>query len=206
MDLRKQQMLEEMFGEELASNIINGAEEKSRELEGHVAFKESKEHIELKAAINGMEDGELKTALTAVLDKALEASEGEEEEKDKPEVKEDEVQTVSREAVKEAFGSVVKTLTSLKEASDALAARLDSIDTQLAELKKSDDEKIAGQFAARKGTPASQSGDNIIPDLNKILEDKTEEDDNKGADPFAAPYVTDLLNRAGVGGLPGGDD
>ncbi len=203
LDTLKQEMLEKMFGIELASEIINGAEAKSRELEGRVAFKETEQVVALKTSIEGMEDGELKTALAAALEAHSPAQKDEEEEKEETE---EEKPSIESKDIKEVFGILGKALVAVNKGVDALTKRLDSVDTQLVELKKSDDEKIAAQFTARKGAPASQAEGNIILDINKILEDAGGEEKGKDkADKFASPYVNDLLARVGVGGLPEGD-
>lgn len=175
-DARKAAFLEDIFGKEAATTIISEAERRTKELEPLVRHKA--------ADVAAPAAGAPGTA-TAVAD-PLPAGEGE----DPPEGEDEQTKEI-----RTALAGLKDLVTSLADVPAAIAA----LEKDVAELKRSDDEKIAAQLAPRARVAAeaasAKAGNVVSDDLVKLVTGGDKE--TPGASPVSV-YVQDLLRQNGA--------
>lgn len=184
LDERKTAFLKEMFGEDLASGIIEDAERRTKMLE--------EANVRHKAGDGDAGDGDDGAKPDASASPAGDGGSA-------PEPAKLMLDGVN---VGEQLKEIVSTMAGVKSALDEIAGfktRLATVEATIAAIKKSDDEKVAALLTPRNGAAAghraTQSDANVIDDdkaaaiTGKSIEDKT--------DP-TSPYVKDFLALAGV--------
>ncbi len=174
-DARKAAFLEDIFGKEAATNIISEAERRTKDLEPLVRHKAA--DVATAAAAAG--------SAVAVADPPP-AGEGEQ-----PPEGEDE----QTKEIRTALAGLKDLVTSLAGIPDAIS----TLQKEVADLKKSDDEKIAAQLAprARVGAEAAsaKTGNVVGEELVKVVTGGDK--DTPGASPVSV-YVQDLLRQNGA--------
>lgn len=185
LDERKTAFLKEMFGEDLASGIIEDAERRTKMLEAANVRHKAGEG-------DGGAGGEGDDEAAAKADAAAAAGTAP--------AGEAATLTIGEINVGEQLKELVSTMAGVKTALDEIAGfktRLASVEATVAALKKTDDEKVAALLTPRNGAAAGfRATDAPVVDDDKAaaITGKSIEDSK---DP-AAPYVKDFLALAGV--------
>lgn len=197
MNATKVATLEKMFGADLAKTVISQAEEATKTLEeAGVAYKTlpgAEEHVaELYKTVKEMPDGDIKKTLTEQLVKMNGGKSLEPEADGKKE--EAVAETPAAPAVTPEFQTeLAGTLASLITSVETLNSALGTLQSEVKELKMTDDEKVANQLTPRGNvstiTRPSESEETVVTD-QKILENLSFK--TTGEDP-AQKYVNDLL-------------
>ena len=175
-DARKAAFLEEILGKEAATTIISDAERRTKELEPLVRHKAAEASAPPAVAV----------AATPAAGEAPPPVAGEE-----PPEGEDE----QTKEIRTALAGLKDVITVLAGVPAAIAA----LEKDVADLKRSDDEKIAAQLAprARVAAEAASAKDGNVPgeELVKIVTGGDK--DTPGPSPVSV-YVQDLMRRNGV--------
>lgn len=181
MDAKREAVLEKVFGKDLAAQVISTVEEKSKELEGKIRFKE--------VAVSATEEGA--PDIRIVMENVPEAEASKEDTKIE-EVKKEENAAASGEQT-----DVAALLTSLIQKVDNLAPTVATLAEEVKELKKTDDEKVAAILTPRitinGGERPSNSNGNIVDNAKDVIKDNQDLPDNP-----VKPFIEDLLGRSGA--------
>jgi uncharacterized protein YegP (UPF0339 family) len=217
MEARHIEMLEKVLGKELTSEVIATAEEKTKDLEQQVRFKEktpdatNESLMHIKALIEALPEGEdVRIKLEKDFDVLAKALQPEEENEDaKEKAKETEGESSSSEGTTtEAVSSTEEVglpssgqlrefatlITDIADGLESVKSAVASLESEVKELKASDDEKISSIMAPRArlfGDRPSTSEDNVL-DEGKIKELVGSSFAGEYEDP-AKKYVDDLL-------------
>lgn len=169
MEERKAAELEKIFGKDVAAELISTAEEKTKELEERVRFKEMKEDYE-----------------------------DDDEEKKKKDENKEETTSISGEQVVQLATLITEMAASvdtITEAVSGIKSKLESLDQDVKQLKRTDDEKVADLAKPRldmtKVARPSEDDKNILEN-GKELVDVKEEPDGRINNP-AQQLANDLL-------------
>lgn len=180
MDAKREAVLEKVFGKDLAAQVISTVEEKSKELEGKIRFKE--------VAVSATEEGA--PDIRIVMENVPEAEASKEETKTE-EVKKEETSATGEQT------DVAALLTSLIQKVDNLAPTVATLSEEVKELKKTDDEKVAAILTPRitinSGDRPSNSNGNIVDNAKDVIKDNQDLPDNP-----VKPFIEDLLGRSGA--------
>lgn len=183
MDEGKMKMLTDFFGEDTASKIVGKAEAQTKELEGSVAFKELDA---LKAAVEGLPEGDLRSEIAALVEKHSKTEE--------PEVEESKEQEDEKEVAVTETIDLATLVTSVQALAQGFTAIKDSLEQVQVEIKgmKEEDEKKSNAPRGSTAFRASESESNVLKDpgkLKEILQDEEEPPVNP-----ARSYVEDLFH------------
>jgi len=202
LDSKKREDLIKIVGEELAYKVISDADEATKELEGSTRYKELGENMDEKVkalyeTVKRMPQDEIRKELEVQL-VAMNGGKALEEEK-KEEVVIPVVETTTTETIaSDGMAQLATLITNLSTQVNELAGLKEvvtSVQTELKELKKTDDEKIADAMKSKVAVIRPIDDEkNIHQEVNAIVDGLKEEDVNP-----AKKYVDDLLkNRAEV--------
>jgi hypothetical protein len=202
MNERKMKMLTDIFGEDLASKIVGGAESKSKELEESVAFKSTGDLLEdLKTVVDTLPE-ESRQPFSALVEKYSTKP----KDKDKDDEEDDDHKPpkgMMKDKKEDEGGQKAEAdYEPLKVAVEALSERLEaiheaikqSVTTLEAEVKALKD-KDAASPRGRDAFRASDANGNVV-DPEKIKE-LIGESEGEPVNPARA-YVEDLLNLGAV--------
>ncbi len=201
MDERKLNMLNDMFGKDLASRIVGKAESQTKAVEeSGVSFKENDMISEFSKFAASLE-GDAKAQADALLEKyGKPKAEKKEEEEEKKEA-EEEVKTESKasdfEPITVALQAIAERLDgfdTLKSAVESLENQFKSVETTVKELQEKDSKAPKGRQAFR----ASESDGNLL-DPDKIKE-LTGEENDQPVNPVA-DYIAQLSNLPAFSGM-----
>lgn len=208
MDERKAATLEKIFGKELSDQVIASAEARTKELEESVRFK-AKEAEDAKEAEAKAEADKA----AAIPTKKAEANDDEGDDADgkkKPPPfakKEGEDKAAEGDAIaldKTKTTELIALLTDLSaeiEGLSGLKTIVEELQSQVKELKKSEDERLAEIMTPRWSLPGgvrpSESEKNLVKD-EKDIEDVVKAGEGDGGDKSTNPaqaYIDDILGR-----------
>jgi hypothetical protein len=215
MDAKHTEMLEKVFGKELTSEIITTAEEKTKELEQNVRFKERSPAIvqslsRIKALVTSLPDTEENKDVREQLEKDYEiiekgfeienAETSSEEAKEAKEAKE--VATTEKEVAPETgisaeqLREVATLIAGMAEGLEGVKSTVNSLQEEVKAMKATDDEKIANIMAPRTQITQDRptNSDTNVIDENRVKEIVGAVAGNKVEDP-AQKYVDDLLKQ-----------
>lgn len=170
VDKRHADALKSIFGEDLSARIISSADEKSKELEGKVKFKEVK--------VSADEEG--KPTIQIVFDNLPESDDSKEEDKKEEDEKSQDDGNKEDNGVSQIAGVVAE-----------LVKTVEALSSEVKALKESDDVKISSIITPR-GIRPTEDNSNVINDekVKEATGDKEQEQTNPNP---ALPYVMDLI-------------
>lgn len=185
MDQRHQEALEKVFGKELATGIIAGAEERTKELEANVAFKAKTPA----AMAEDMADGGTDDNQEDANGKKIPPKKKESEEEAPPAFSPEQFTQLA---------TLLTDLSSQVEKISGIETVVTSLQEEIKELKKSDDEKIAAQMSPRfdpskQGVRPSESNSNVLDEKTLTALKHISEENQEPEKSPAQQYVDDLL-------------
>jgi hypothetical protein len=209
VDEKKFAALKQIFGDELAQQVRESAEEKTKDLEGSVRYKTNEVTADdlsatIKAELEAMGiDPERSATVAGKVVGKYSASEDKKEENKEESKSEEKSEQPSSVLSSEQATQLAQLITDLSNKVDELGElgkTVASIQEEIKALKKSDDEKIAAMVTPRQAlrvVPASDSDKNILdPDKIKEITGSSEEN-NQDINPASA-FVQDLLSGRAV--------